>query len=252
MTRDEALFRYTCRLGDNALVLAQRMVEVVTAMPDLEEELANANFALDYLGQARMFYSYAGELEGKGRSEDDFAFLRDENEYRNLLLLEQENGHFGDAIAKLVLFDTFYLAQLNALATCSDKRITEIAVRAAKEIRYHLRHNRHWLVRLGDGTDESHARMQEAVDTVWRYTGEMFTADEVDVVFAAEFNGPDLNEIHKLWQKEMAEILEQATLSVPEANGMASGGKDGRHSEAFGYMLAEMQYLPRTHPGAAW
>ena len=252
MTRDEALFRYTCRLGDNALVLAQRMVEVVTAMPDLEEELANANFALDYLGQARMFYSYAGELEGKGRSEDDFAFLRDENEYRNLLLLEQENGHFGDTIAKLVLFDTFYLAQLEVLATCSDKRLTEIAVRAAKEIRYHLRHNRHWLVRLGDGTDESHTRMQEAVDTVWRYTGEMFTADEVDVVFAAEFNGPDLNEIHKLWQKEMAEILEQATLRLPEDTGMASGGKDGRHSEAFGYMLAEMQYLPRTYPGAAW
>ena len=252
MNREEALFRYTCRLGDNALVLGQRMVELVAAMPDLEEELANANFALDYIGQARMFYTYAGELEGNGRSEDDFAFLREENEYRSLLMLELENGHFGDAIAKLVLFDVFYLAQLEALVDCSDERLAGIAARAIKEIQYHLRHTTHWLLRLGDGTDESHARMQGAIDDIWRYTGEMFATDDVDQVFAAEFDGPDLGAIEKRWNSEVADLLERATLVIPEDSGMASGGKAGRHSEAFGYMIAEMQYLQRTYPGAAW
>ena len=152
MNKDQALLAYVTRLGDNALVLGQRMIELVAAYPELEEELANANFALDYIGQARMFYAYAGELEGKGRSEDDFAFLRDENEYRNVLLLEQPNGHFGDSIAKLVLFEAFYLQQLEALVQCANKRVAEIAARAEKEIRYHLRHNTQWLIRLGDGT----------------------------------------------------------------------------------------------------
>jgi ring-1,2-phenylacetyl-CoA epoxidase subunit PaaC len=162
----DALLAYVSRLGDNALILGQRMVELVAAYPELEEELANANFALDYIGQARMFYTYAGELEGEGRTEDDFAFLRDENEFHNYLLLEQPNGHFGDSITKLVLFDTFYLALLEELQKCSDERIREIAARAEKEIRYHLRHNVNWLVRLGDGTDESHEKVQGSVRDV--------------------------------------------------------------------------------------
>lgn len=252
MNTKDALLAYVCRLGDNALVLGQRMVELVAGYPELEEELANANFALDYIGQARMFYTYAGELEGKGRTEDDFAFLRDENEFRNYLLLEQPNGHFGDSIAKLVLFETFYLAQLEALVKCKDKRVAEIAARAEKEIRYHFRHNVHWLVRLGDGTDESHARVQQSVNELWQYTGEMFTADDVDREFAASFNGPDLEGISKGWQQSIGAILEEATLDMPEHGWMASGGKSGRHSEHFGYMIAEMQYLQRTHPGATW
>ena len=252
MNRDEALLAYVCRLGDNALVLGQRMVELVAAYPELEEELANANLALDYIGQARMFYTYAGELEGKGRSEDDFAFLRDENEFRNYLLLEQPNGHFGDSIVKLVLFETFYLAQLEALVNCGDKRVAEIAARAEKEIRYHLRHNVHWLVRLGDGTEESHARVQQSIDDVWQYTGEMFSADDVDRAFAASFGGPDLEVLQAGWQQSIGAILKEATLTMPENGWMASGGKSGRHSEHFGYMIAEMQYLQRTHPGATW
>lgn len=252
MNKNDALLAYVCRLGDNALILSQRMVELVAAYPELEEELANANFALDYIGQARMFYTYAGELEGNGRDEDDFAFLRDENEFRNLLLLEQPNGHFGDSITKLVLFDVFYLAQLEALANCSDKRIVEIAARAEKEIRYHLRHNTQWLVRLGDGTEESHAKAQGSVDALWAYTGEMFEADEVDQVFADEFNGPDLEALKTRWQEEIKAILEQATLDQPEDGWMMSGGKAGQHSELLGYMIAEMQYLQRTHPGACW
>lgn len=251
-SRDDALLAYVLRLGDNALVLGQRMVELVASYPELEEELANANFALDYLGQARMFYTYAGELEGKGRGEDDFAFLRDENEYRNFLLIEQPNGHFGDSIAKLVLYETFYLAQLDALTVCADNRVAEIAVRAGKEIRYHLRHNSQWLVRLGDGTEVSHDRIQASVDNLWRFTGEMFAADEVDRIFTEAFNGPNLEAIHEQWLTKVASIFSEATVAMPDDGWMASGGKEGRHGEHFGYMIAEMQYLQRTYPGASW
>lgn len=252
MNRDQALLAYVTRLGDNALVLGQRMVEVVAAYPELEEELANANFALDFIGQARMFYSYAGELEGKGRSEDDFAFLRDENEFRNFLLIEQPNGHFGDSITKLVLFESFYLLLLEALTRCADEGVVEIAVRAEKEIRYHLRHNSQWFIRLGDGTAESHERVQTSLDNLWRYSGEMFAPDEVDNIFEAEFGGPDLFGIRKAWQVKVAEIVAAATLVMPDDGWMASGGKQGQHSEHLGYMIAEMQYLQRTHPGASW
>ena len=252
MNSNDSLMAYVLRLADNALILGQRMVELVAAYPELEEELANANFALDYLGQARMYYSYAGDLEGMGRSEDDFAFLRDENEYRNFLLLEQPNGHFGDSITKLVLFESYYLLQLEALVRCSDTRVAEIAARAEKEIRYHLRHNTQWLVRLGDGTEESHDRAQGSVDALWRFTGELFAPDEVDNVFEAEFDGPDLFRIREQWQKNVAAVLQEATLEMPEDHWMASGGKEGRHTEHFGFMIAEMQYLQRAHPGATW
>ena len=252
MNQDQALLAYVARLGDNALILGQRMVELVAAYPELEEELANANFALDFIGQARMFYTYAGELEGQGRGEDEFAFLRDENEFRNLLLIEQPNGHFGDSITKLVLFESFYLLLLEALAECSDKRLTEIAARAEKEIRYHLRHNTLWFVRLGDGTDESHERVQGSLDTLWQYTGEMFAADDVDRIFAEAFAGPDLDAIRSEWTTRVAAIIDEATLTLPEDGWMAAGGKQGRHSEHLGYMIAEMQYLQRKHPGASW
>ena len=252
MNKESALLAYVTRLGDNALVLGQRMIEKVAAYPELEEELANANFALDYIGQARMFYTYAGELEGQGRSEDDFAFLRDEREFRNLLLLEQPNGHFGDAIARLVLFEVFYLAQLEALTGCSDERMAEIAARAEKEIRYHLRHNTQWLVRLGDGTDESHRRVQASVDELWRFTGEMFEADEVDTIMERAWGGPNLENLQERWRADIDAILINATLDKPQEGWMASGGKAGRHSEHLGYMIAEMQYLQRSHPGASW
>ncbi len=252
MNKERALLGYVTRLGDNALVLGQRMVELVAAYPELEEELANANFALDYIGQARMFYTYAGELEGKGRGEDDFAFLRDENEFRNLLLLEQPNGHFGDSVARLVLFEAFYLAQLEALTRCRAERLAEIAARAEKEIRYHLRHNTQWLVRLGDGTDESHRRAQASVDELWRYTGEMFEADEIDTIVEKAYDGPNLEELRERWRADIEAILVNATLDRPEDGWMASGGKAGRHSEHLGYMIAEMQYLQRSHPGASW
>ena len=252
MTPDQQLTAYTLRLGDNALVLGQRMLELVAASPELEEELANANLALDYIGQARMYYSYAAEREGQGRSEDDLAFLRHEHEFRNLLLLEQPNGHFGDTVVRQVLFDTFYQLQLAALLSCGDARLAEIAARATKEVRYHLRHAERWLVRLGDGTPDSHTRVQQSLDDLWRYTGEMFAADDLDAAMLASFSGPDLEVIESEWHDGVAAIVSEATLKLPSARSMAGGGKQGIHTEHFGYLIAEMQHLPRSFPGERW
>jgi ring-1,2-phenylacetyl-CoA epoxidase subunit PaaC len=252
MKQEDALLRYVLRLGDNALVLAQRLVELVAHGPELEEEMANANFALDYLGQARMLYSYAGELEGQGRSEDDFAFMRDEREFCSFLLLEQPNGHFGDVITRSVLFEHFYIAQLDALTRCSDAKLAEIAARAIKEIRYHQRHDSQWLVRLGDGTEESHRRVQASVDSLWRFTGEMFAGDEIDDRIRDDFNGPDLEAIGESWQEEIGTLFEEATLAMPDDSWMDEGGRTGRHTEHFGPLVAEMQYLQRSYPGLSW
>ncbi len=252
MTPENALTRYVTRLGDNALVLGQRMIELVAASPELEEELANANFALDYIGQARMFYTYAGQREGEGRDEDDFAFLRPEHEYRNLLLVEQPNGHFGDTTVRAVLFESFYVLVLDALTRCSDEGLAGIAARAIKEVRYHLKHSSQWLVRLGDGTEESHARAQGSLDKLWSFTGEMFVADELDTIVRDEFSGPDLDAIATHWRNTVSVILGKATLAMPDDGWMASGGKDGRHTEHFGYLLAEMQHMQRTYPGVQW
>ena len=250
--RAEALLAYVLRLGDDALILGQRLIEFVAAYPELEEELANANFSLDFIGQARMFYSYAAELEGKGRTEDDIAFLRDANEFRNLLLVEQPNGHFGDAIVRQVFFEWFYVRQLEALEDCSDPRLAEIAARAVKEIRYHLRHCSQWLVRLGDGTEESHAKAQGALDSLWRYTGEMFVADNVDRVIAESYNGPDLEAIQLQWQQDVAAVILEAMLTLPDDEAMTCGGKHGEHTEHLDSLLAEMQTLQRTYSGATW
>lgn len=246
------LAAYATRLGDNALVLGQRMIELVAASPELEEELANANFSLDYIGQARMFYTYAGKREGAGRDEDDFAFLRPEHEYRNLLLVEQPNGHFGDSTVRQVLFDSWYVLLLDALTGCDDAGLVEIAARAVKEVRYHLRHSSQWLVRLGDGTDESHARVQASLNNLWSFSGEMFAADELDDNIRAACNGPDLEAIAVQWHENVAAIVAAAKLELPGDQWMASGGKQGRHTEHLGFLLAEMQYLQRAHPGAKW
>jgi ring-1,2-phenylacetyl-CoA epoxidase subunit PaaC len=252
MNNDEALLHYVLRLGDNALVLGQRLTELVTRAPELEEELANANFALDYIGQARLYYSYAGTLEGKGRSEDDFAFLRDGPEFRNVLLVEQPNGHFGDTIARQFLFETYYVLQLEALSHCRDTRLAEIAARAVKEIRYHLRHVSDWLVRLGDGTEESHARVQQSLSDLWRFTGELFAADEVDLIVERDWEGPKLGQMQQAWNREIDAVLADATLIRPDARWMDGGGRHGRHTEHLGYLIAEMQFLQRAYPGARW
>jgi len=252
MTNEEALLKYVLRLGDNALVLAQRLIELVAHGPELEEELANANFALDYLGQARMFYTYAGELEGGGRSEDDFAFMRPEREFCNVQLVEQPNGHFGDVIVRSFLFDAFYLLQLQSVETCGDPRLAEIAARAIREIRYHQRYNSQWLIRLGDGTAESHQRMQTALEDIWRYTGEMFAGDDVDEIIRTNYDGPDLDNLQAQWRVAVETVVNEATLRMPEDTWMADGGRKGIHTEHFGSLIAEMQTIQRSYPGLTW
>ena len=253
MTEDkQQLFAYLLRLADNAVILGQQLGDWIGKGPDLEEEMAMANFALDYIGQARLFYGLAGEIEGDGRSEDDLAFLRDGMDFHNVLLVEQPNGDFATTIARQFYFESFYLLQLSALETSSEPRLAEIAVKAGKEIQYHLRHARLWLMRLGDGTEESHNRMQSAIDELWRYTGEMFNADEIDLWAADSGTGPNPAELHDNWSTNVSVALAEATLSRPDAEWMASGGKQGRHSEHLGYLLADMQFLQRAYPGATW
>ena len=243
---------YTLRLADNALVLGQRLIERVTHEPELEEELATANIALDYVGQARLLYSHAGSLEGEGRDEDDFAYLRDAHEFQNFLLVEQPGGHFGDAIVRQVLFQTFYLLQLEALTQSSEQRLAEIAARAVNEVRYHVRNSSRWLVRLGDGTEESHARMQRSIDEQWRFVGELFAGDETDERFRDEWNGPDLATMQTAWSATVSALLAEATLEQPADEWLRGGGRQGLHGESFGYLLNELQGLKRAHPDARW
>lgn len=252
MNDTDALLKYILRIGDNALILAQRLIELVAHGPELEEELANANFALDYLGQARMLYSYAGELDGTGRCEDDFAFMRSERDFCNFQLVELPNGHFGDTLVRSFLFDSFYCLQLDALQRCRDPRIAEIATRAEREIRYHQRHNRQWMRYLGDGTDESHDRVQRSIDDLWRYTGEFFAGDEVDDIIQKVYAGPNLETLREEWMESVTMVLRDATLQTPADQWMVSGSREGLHSEHFGPLIAEMQTLQRSYPGLSW
>lgn len=245
-------FDYLIRLADNAMICGQQLGAVVTRQPELEEEMATANFALDYVGQARLLYSYAAEVEGFGRSEDDLAFLRDSIDYRNLLLVEQPDGDFAQVLARQFLFECWYLHLLQALQSSSDRRLAEIAGKAVKEIQYHLRHGRQWVVRLGDGTEESQRRMQAAIDELWRFTGEMFEADAVDQWALDNGVGPDPESLRDGWLELVGDTLREATLKLPETGWMDSGGRNGRHTENHGYLLAEMQFLQRAYPGQTW
>jgi ring-1,2-phenylacetyl-CoA epoxidase subunit PaaC len=252
MGRDEALFQYLLRLGDNALVLAQRLGEWTGKAPVIEEDLATANTALDLIGQARMWLTYAGEVEGKGRDEDKLAFLRDVSDFRNVLLVEQPNGNFADTIARQFYFDAWNVRALEALRGSRDARIADIAGKSVKEAVYHHARSSDWVVRLGDGTDESHAKMQAAIDDLWMYTGELFEADEVDRLMAETGIGFDPATLHAPWLEEVARTLDDATLATPAVGHMQRGGKQGVHTEKLGYLLAEMQFLQRAYPGAQW
>jgi len=248
----EALFRYVLRLGDLCLVLGQRLGEWVGHAPALEEDLGLANIALDLIGQARMFLSYAGEIEGRGRDEDKLAYLREQGAYFNAILAEQPNGDFGQTIVRQVLIDAFQLELYERLAASHDERLAAIAAKSVKEVRYHLRYSSDWLVRLGDGTAESHARVQSALDLLWPYTVELFAADELDLAMAESGIGPRLPEVQSAWSARIEAILAEATLKRPADRPHAWHGKRGQHSEHLGYILAEMQYLQRTYPAARW
>lgn len=252
MTNKEALFRYAVRMGDNSLVLGHRLSEWCGHGPQLEEDIAQANIALDLIGQARNYLTYAGEVEGKGRSEDDLAYLRTDREYLNVQLVELHKGDYAYTIARSFLFDAFHLALQQALTTSTDERLSAIAEKAVKEVTYHLRHSSEWLIRFGDGTDESHERAQNALDDLWRYTGELFVPDEAEEVLAKAGVVPDLADIRVEWSATVDRVLKEATLKRPEDGWMARGGKKGIHTEHLGPMLAEMQTLQRTYPGVEW
>lgn len=248
----EALFRYVLRLGDTSLVLGQRLAEWVGHSPALEEDLGLANLSLDLVGQARLLLTYAGEIEARGRDEDALAFLRDAPAFVNLTLAEQPNGDFGRTIVRQFLLDAWQLEVYEGLLQSSDSRLAGIAAKAIKETRYHLRFSAGWLVRLGDGTDESHRRVQDALNDMWRFTTEMFVADEVDDALADAGVAPDLAELQPRWSARIDEVLKEATLIRPAPVAYQWHGKRGVHTEHLGHMLSEMQHLQRTYPGAQW
>jgi len=248
----QALLSYLLRLGDTSLVLGQRLGEWIGHAPALEEDLGLANLALDLVGQARLLLTYAGEVEGKGRSEDALAFCRDAPQFMNLTLAEQPNGDFAHTIARQVLLDAWQLELYEGLSKSSDPRLAAIAAKALKESRYHFRFSSGWLIRLGDGTEESHGRAQDAVNNLWRFTDELFTADEVDEQMAAAGVAPKLDELQPRWAAHVSGLLREATLEQPASARYPWHGKRGVHSEHLGHMLTEMQHLQRTYPGAQW
>jgi ring-1,2-phenylacetyl-CoA epoxidase subunit PaaC len=248
----DALLTYVLRQGDRALVLAQRLLEQITHAPEIEEDMALANLALDLIGQARTLYTYAGEVEGQGHDEDHFAYWRDQREFLNPLLVEQPNGDFAHVIVRQFLHDAFALPYWQTMTRSSDATLAAIAGKAEKETAYHLRHSRAWVVRLGDGTEVSHTRVQAAVDQLWRYTGELFERDSVDDQLIASGVAAEPGELARQWTDSVRSTLGEATLTVPDGGVMQSGGRHGRHGEGFSYLIGEMQVLARAHPGATW
>lgn len=253
MTHDQALFRYLLRLGDTAHVLCHRLGEWCGHGPILEEDIALTNVALDLIGQARLFYQYAAEVEGAGRSEDELAFLRPERDMNNLLLVEQPNGDYGTTMARQFLFDSFNLRLMQALEASSDQRIAEIAAKAVKEIAYHRRHSSSWVIRLGDGTAESHTRVATGFSDLFGFTGEFFRMDAVDTMMAESGVGPDLAGLREDWEADVRGVLSEATLDWPDAGWRVLGGRhEGRHTEHLGFLMAEMSFMQRTYPGLKW
>jgi len=260
VSADEALFEYLLRLGDTDVVLAQRLGEWIGHGPVLEEDIALANVGLDLLGQGRMWLSLAGEVEarvkGTGRNEDQLAFLRDGGAFRNLQLVEMPNGDFAMTMARQFYFDQAHLLLLRALAQSTDPRVAEIAAKAVKEVTYHAERSADWVIRLGDGTDESHARMQKALDALWPYTGEMFMIDAVDDALIDAGIAADARTLREPWLAAVRMVFDEATLVLPRGEWMhganGRGGKQGVHTEHLGHLLAEMQHLQRAYPGAQW
>lgn len=253
MTGNAALFQYLLRLGDNTLVLGHRVSEWCGKAPVLEEDIALANTALDLIGQTQMWLGLAAEVEGADRTADDLAFLRDVWDFRNLLMLERPNLDFGHTMMRQFLFDAFNVALLTRLQNSSNERIAEIAAKSVKEAKYHVERSADTVIALGDGTAESHARMQSALDLLWPFAGEMFIADEVDAAMLDAGIAPDLAELQPEWHRFVQGVLDAATLNIPEGDFAHKGGKTGRqHTEHLGHMLAAMQWLQRAYPGATW
>jgi ring-1,2-phenylacetyl-CoA epoxidase subunit PaaC len=252
MAAQDPLFEYLLRLGDNCLILSHRLSEWCGHGPVLEEDLALTNVALDLIGQTQLWLCLAGEVEGRGRSDDQIAYLRDAGDFRNVLLVEQPNGDYAHTIARQFYFDAWHLLLLQNLSHSHYERVAEIAAKGLKEVRYHRERSSDWVIRLGDGTAESHLRMQDALDDLWTYTGELFELDAIDRALLPDGIAVDLEKLHGPWLHYVGSILSEATLKLPQDNWMQRGGKRGVHSEHLGYILAEMQFLQRAYPNANW
>jgi ring-1,2-phenylacetyl-CoA epoxidase subunit PaaC len=246
------LLLYTLRRADDALILGHRLSEWCGHAPMLEEDLALANIALDLIGQARALYAYAGEIEGSGHDEDHFAYLRDAPQYRNLLLVEQPNGDFAKTLLRQFLYSAFADPYWRAMASSRDEKLAAIAAKSEKESAYHLRHTGEWVVRLGDGTAESHRRAQEAVDALWPFTGEMFETDAAERALIEAEVAVDPQTLRVTFERTLSDVLGEATLVRPASSWMQKGGRSGRHGEHLGHLLAELQFLQRAYPGAKW
>lgn len=249
---NNSLFEYVLRLGDDSLILGQRLSEWCGHGPVLEEDIATTNIALDLIGQATTLLEYAAELEGKGRSADDIAFLRIDREYKNLLLVEQENGDFGKTIMRQFFFDAYRKLLFEKLVSSSDEHLAAIAEKSLKETKYHLKHSSEWVIRLGDGTEESHERIQDSLNELWRYTGEMFFENEVDEELKVSGVIPDISDLKDNWNELIKSVLAEATLTIPDNNWQFDGGRVGKHSEHLGHLLSVMQYMQRAYPNMEW
>lgn len=243
---------YVLRRADDALVLGHRLSEWCGHAPMMEEDMALANMALDLIGQARSLYSHAGEIEAAGHDEDAFAYRRDERDYRNLLLVEQPNGDFARTILRQFLYAVFADLYWRAMMASKDATLAAVAAKAEKEMAYHVRHTAEWVIRLGDGTDESRRRIVDALDLLWPFTGELFEVDEADRAVIEAGIGVDPEELRAAWREAILPVFEEADLAMPDDGWMQKGGRSGRHSEHLGHMLTELQYVQRAVPGAVW
>jgi ring-1,2-phenylacetyl-CoA epoxidase subunit PaaC len=243
---------YLLRRGDDALILGQRLSEWCGHSPFLEEDIAMANTALDHVGRARMLLTHAGSIEGRGRDEDALAYLRGEREFRNALICELPIGDYGFTLMRQYLLDAFHFHLFDALRTSQDAGLAAIAAKAVKESAYHVRRSADWIVRLGDGTEESHARVQAALDELWGYTGELFVTDEIEAAMTAQGIAPPLADIERVWRADVQALLSRATLTRPSGERKITGGRAGLHTEYLGHLLAEMQIVQRSYPGLAW
>src|SRR5690554_5652251 len=250
--KNENLYKYILGIADNSLILGQRLGELWGHGPSLETDIACTNLSLDLLGQVRSYYQYAAKIVGDGKTEDDIAMLRSEREYLNVLLVEQPNTDFAYSMGRQFLFDVYHLLLLNELQKSKDLTLAAIATKSIKEVSYHQRFSKDWVKRLGDGTEESNKKMQEAIDDLWRYTDELFYLTDAEKEVIKEGIGIDVSSFKEEYYKEVSELLTEATLTVPENKYFTKGGKEGVHTEHMGYILAELQYMQRTYPNMNW
>ena len=246
------LIDYTLHLADNSLILGQRNSEWCGHGPVLEQDIAITNISLDLIGQARNFYQYAARLISGGATEDSLAYLRKEREFKNCLLVEQPNGDWAQTILRQFFFSQYQYLLFEQLQHSKDEQLAAIAEKSLKEITYHLRWSSEWVIRLGDGTDESHKRMLKAIDELWRYTGELLEVVEYEIQATNDGTGVDVSKLRDSWVSNVEEIFSEATLPIPEKTFMQKGGKEGKHTEHLGYILTELQYLQRAYPGCEW